>query len=140
MKRILVGVDGSESSKKATRLAVDIALRFGAKVILAHVVPRLTLPPDVYGLTPEDVERQHVAYGEKLLADALAEIAQPEVTLDTAVLLGDPAESLAQAADAESADLIVVGSRGRGAVARIMVGSVSDRLVHIGNRPVLVVH
>jgi nucleotide-binding universal stress UspA family protein len=139
MKRILVGVDGSEPSMKAAQLAAEIAIRFGARVTLAYVVPRLLLPPDAYGLTVADVEQEHRVFGEKLLAHALTRLEESGVQVDTVVLTGPPAEGLAESAQAIDVDLVAVGSRGRGAVARMLLGSVSDRLVHICPKPVLVV-
>lgn len=140
MKRILVGIDGSEISGKAMRMAEEIAVRFGARLTLAHVVPPLLLPPDAYGLTLEEIDRQHETHAGKLLADARAALGEPGVEVDTLVLFGQPAEQLAAAAAAPDVGMVVVGSRGRGAVRRLMVGSVSDRLVHISTKPVLVVH
>jgi nucleotide-binding universal stress UspA family protein len=139
MKRILVGVDGSEASEGAARLAAEIALRFGARLTLAYVVPRLLLPPDAYGLTNEEVEQEHQAFAEKLLSTATTRLGEPGVEVDTLVLVGSPAESLAQTAGAPDVGLVVVGSRGRGAVARMLLGSVTDRLVHVSPKPVLVV-
>jgi nucleotide-binding universal stress UspA family protein len=139
MKRILVGVDGSEASMKAAQLAAEIAIRFGARVTLAYVVPRLLLPPDAYGLTVADVEQEHRVFGEKLLAHALTRLGESGVQVDTVVLTGPPAEGLAESAQAIDVDLVAVGSRGRGAVARMLLGSVTDRLVHICPKPVLVV-
>ena len=140
MKRILVAVDGSEASLKAARMAVDIALRFGARLTLAYVIPRLLLPPDVYGLTLAEVEREQRTHADKLVAEALARLGEPGVQAETSVLSGSPAETLAEAAAAPDVDLVVLGSRGRGAVARVLLGSVSDRLIHISPKPVLVVH
>lgn len=139
MKRILVGVDGSDAAAKAAAMASEIAIRFGARVTLAYVVPRLLLPPDAYGLTTADVESEHRAHAEKLLAHAVAQVAESGVQADTLVLHGPPAESLAEAAHAADIDLVVLGSRGRNAVARMLLGSVTDRLVHISSKPVLVV-
>lgn len=139
MKRILVGIDGSEPAAKAARMAADVAIRFGARLTLAYVVPRLLLPPDAYGLSTADVEEEHRAYAEKLLAHALAELGDSGVQADSMVLSGPPAESLAEVAQAADIDLVVAGSRGRGAVARMLLGSVTDRLVHISPKPVLVV-
>ncbi len=140
MKRILVAVDGSQPSLKAARMAADIAVRFGAKLTLVHVVPKLLLPPDVYGLTIAEVEKEHRAYAEKLLEDAISTLEEPGLDIDTIVLYGAPAEAIAEQAVAPDVSLVVVGSRGHGAVARMFVGSVSDRLVHISPKPVLVVH
>ena len=136
MKRILVAVDGSEPSLKAVRMAAEAAVRFGAKLTLVHVVPRLLLPPDVYGLTIAAVEKEHRAYAEQLLDQALAEAQLAGVEASTTVLFGAPAESIAEEAAAAGVGMVVVGSRGHGAVARVFLGSVSDRLVHISPKPV----
>lgn len=140
MKRILVAVDGSESSLKAARMAVDIARRFGAKLTLVHVVPRLLLPPDVYGLTIAEVEKEHRAYADTLLDKAEAALDTAGLETSRTVLYGSPAEAIAEEAAVADVGLVVVGSRGHGAVARMFLGSVSDRLVHISPKPVLVVH
>jgi nucleotide-binding universal stress UspA family protein len=140
MKRILVAIDGSDPSLKAARMAADIALRFGAQLTLVHVVPKLLLPPDVYGLTLAEVEREHRAYAEKLLQKAIAFLAEPGVDTTSTILYGSPAESIAEEAAAGDVGMVVVGSRGHGAVARMFLGSVSDRIVHISPKPVLVVH
>ncbi len=140
MKRILVAVDGSEPSLKAARMAADIALRFGSELSFVHVVPKLVLPPDVYGLTIAEVEKEHRAYADRLLERAVASLEEPSLDVSTRVIYGSPAEAIAEEGAANDIGLIVVGSRGHGAVARMFLGSVSDRLVHISPKPVLVVH
>ncbi len=140
MQRILVAIDGSEGAAKAVRLAADIAMRFGARLTLLYVVPRLLLPPDVYGVTLADVEREHRAYADRVVSEALAKLDEPGLRADAQVLYGSPAEAIAEAAAAPDVGMVAVGSRGRGAVARVLLGSVSDRLVHISTKPVLVVH
>lgn len=139
MKRILVAIDGSDPSLKAARMAADIALRFGAQLTLVHVVPKLLLPPDVYGLTLAEVEKEHRAYAESLLAKAVAFLAEPGVDTTSTILYGSPAEAIAEQAAMPDVGMVVVGSRGHGAVARMFLGSVSDRIVHISPKPVLVV-
>jgi len=137
MKRVLVGVDGSAASLKAARLGAEVAQRFGARLVLAYVVPRLLLPPDAYGLTAADVEAEHRTHADAVLRAARETLADLPVEVETEVRSGSPAESLAEAG--AQADLVVVGSHGKGAVARVLLGSTCDRLVHISSRPVLVV-
>src|SRR5512135_2994901 len=96
MKRILVAIDGSAPASRAARLAADIGVRFGARLTLAYVIPRLLLPPDVYGLTVE--EREQRAHAEKVLHAVLTELAGSGVEIDMKVLAGPPAETLAEAA------------------------------------------
>jgi nucleotide-binding universal stress UspA family protein len=140
MKRILAAVDGSEPSLKAARMAAEMATTFGSTLTLVHVVPKLLLPPDVYGLTIAAVEREHRAYAEKVLDKALATVESPGLDISRTILFGSPAEALAEEAAAEDVGMVAIGSRGHGAVARVFLGSVSDRLVHICSKPVLVVH
>lgn len=140
IKRVLAAVDGSDPSLKAVRMAADMARCFGARLTLVHVVPRLLLPPDVYGLTIATVEKEHRAYAEGVLDGALKAVEGQGLEASTCVLFGPPAECIAEEAEAPDVGLVVVGSRGHGAVARMFLGSVSDRLVHISSKPVLVVH
>jgi nucleotide-binding universal stress UspA family protein len=140
IERVLVAVDGSDPSLKAVRMAAEVARRFGARLSMLHVVPRLLLPPDVYGLAIATVEREHRAYAERVLEDARKALDVSGLELTTTVLFGSPAECIAEQATAPDVGMVVVGSRGHGAVARVFLGSVSDRLIHICSKPVLVVH
>ena len=139
MKHVLVGIDGSAASHKAARMAAEIAGKFGARLTLAYVVPRLLMPPDAYGLTVAEVEAEHRAHADEVLAAAAAALG-PSAAPARLVLFGSPADALVEAAQSEQADLVVVGSRGHGAVSRVLLGSTSGRVVHVSTGPVLVVH
>jgi nucleotide-binding universal stress UspA family protein len=140
MKRVLVAVDGSEASLAAARMGAEVAQKYGAKVTLVHVVPKLMLPPDVYGLTIAEVEKEHRAYADALLEKTARALAPAGVEITCTVRYGAPAEAIAEEAAATEVGMVVIGSRGLGAVARVFLGSVSDRLVHISPKPVLIVH
>lgn len=137
MKKILVAVDGSEPSMKGARMAADLAQATGSTMILAYVVVPVALPADFYGMASVQIEDQLRKDGENFLEQATKTFAG--VNLERKLLSGPAAEALADAAEAMGADLVVVGSRGRGAMARVLLGSVADRLVHICKKPVLVV-
>ena len=135
MKKILVAIDGSEASMHAARTAVTLARGLNAQRTLAHIVPPTFVPPEVpFGVQPWTEEA--VAAGERLLEAAAKETG---MTCERMNLTGSAAERLADVADTGNFDLVVVGSKGRGAVSRMLIGSVTDRLVHICKRPVLVV-
>jgi len=136
-KRIVVGIDGSESSKAALRWAIRQAKLTGA-VVDAVLAWRY---PSTYGLAPMsgsmvDLEGD----ARKALIESLNEVSalEPDATVRPEVIEGHPAEVLVRAA--KDADLLVVGSRGHGAFASAVAGSVSVNCVLHSRCPVLVVH
>ncbi len=137
MKKILVAVDGSAPSLHAAKMALELALATGATLTVATSVTPVALPGEVPFTVVNDVVKADVARGNQVLVDVLRQLGEPSVR--TMQLEGSPAERIAEVAEAEGFDLVVVGSRGRNAVARLIVGSVADRLVHICKKPVLVV-
>jgi nucleotide-binding universal stress UspA family protein len=136
MKKILVAIDGSAPAMHACRTAVHLAEASHGEVTLAYVVPQVLIPAEVPFAAGELAE-EAVKAGEILLEQAAKELGQPGMR--RVCLTGSPAERLTELADAENFDLVVVGSKGRGAVSRMLVGSTTDRLVHICKKPVLVV-
>ena len=140
MKKILVAMDGSDHAFKAMRVAADLARSLNAKLTLAYVcyIP-LAYPADFAGTGVDAFEEEERRWASKTLKEAERRASEAAVSVDTTVLSGSPAEALADHAASQEYDLVVVGSRGRGAVARVLLGSVADRLVHICKRPVLVV-
>ncbi len=142
MKRIVVGIDGSEQSWTALDHAVELARATGATLQLAHVMPEsLALPmaePSVSDVTT-DWQRAQEEYGKGLLRVAVARAKGEALELDCVLKSGPAAESLAAMAERPEVTMVVVGHRGRNLAARLLVGSVADRLVQISPKPVLVV-
>jgi nucleotide-binding universal stress UspA family protein len=138
--RILVGVDGSEGSLRALRWAVEEAAIRDAVVVAAAVwqSPYDYLLGDAGYHVPVD-EGDLVRATRETLAKAIATVAaeHPEARIEPLVVEGDPAETLCEQAD--DADLLVVGSRGHGAFAELLLGSVSSKCAHHCHRPVLIV-
>lgn len=139
MKRILVGLDGSESSLRAMALASEVARRFEAKLTLVTVVPPLLLPNDAYAVGVSDIEQEHRRHAERIIHGSAAKLSDGGKGADQAIVFGAPAESLAELALSDDVEMVVVGSHGRSMVARMLLGSVSHRLLHICEKPVLVV-
>jgi len=122
-----------------SKMAAEIAGRFEAKLLLFYVVPPVALPPEGGAAEASIIEGNQRA-GEEVLANAQKALQRPGLVVDTAMGFGPAAETIADKAAAENADLVVVGSRGLGAVARVFLGSVADRLSHVCHRPLLIVH
>ncbi len=138
MRRIIAAIDGSDESQRALRTAVQFARAFGARLTIINVLPMYDENVEVVG-SFEEFDQAHEAYARKMVDEAAGTVDLPPEKLNTQVLRGTPAEAVALAAEASDVDLVVVGSRGRNAVARVLLGSVSDRLVHVCQKPVLVV-
>jgi nucleotide-binding universal stress UspA family protein len=134
--RIVVGADGSEGSKHALRWAARQAGLTGAalEVITAWDYPATfgwaPIPPEDYDLP---------GYAQKSLAAAIDEVfgSEAPASLRTRVVQGHAAEILVEAS--EGAELLVVGSRGYGGFADLLLGSVSTYCVHHAHGPVTVV-
>jgi nucleotide-binding universal stress UspA family protein len=137
---IVVGVDSSPDARVALWLAVQLSRRLGARPVVAHVVqPPVTTPglgPTARQLTGFPVDAL-LDGGEALVDRILEEEGLREI--ERRVVLGFPADRLADIADDEAAQMIVVGSRGRGAFKAAFLGSVSTDLIGVARCPVLVV-
>lgn len=140
MKTFVVGVDGSEPAQRAVRWAAELAEKFGGAVKLVYVIPRMSLPPELYGEALLEVDTIHRAEAERILASAEKEITRAGLSASHEVLMGgSEAALIAEVASAPDVELVVVGSTGKGAIKSLMVGSVSTRLLQICTKPVLVV-
>jgi nucleotide-binding universal stress UspA family protein len=135
---IICGIDGSDESRAALRVAAELARELGLRLVTAHVST-----PDVYASgmeleTPLIVPAPGPSrMGEELL-ERIAELeAVPQA--ERRALYGLPAERLADLADEEAGRMIVVGSRGRGAFKSAFLGSVSSDVIGLARCPVLVV-
>ena len=137
MGTIVVGTDGSKASNAAVAEAIDLARRLDAKLIVAAVRPPV---PDYLG-EPLYQERlsEDLARARRALDEARRLVEQAGVEAEYELLEGDPAKEVAKLAEKRDADLVVVGTRGIGAVAGSLLGSVSAGVVRRSHRPVVVV-
>jgi nucleotide-binding universal stress UspA family protein len=132
---VVVGVDGSDASKDALAWAGRYARLTGSTL---HAVTAWQIPAELAFVAVPELDPEGDA--RRLLKEAIGEVlegGQP-VTLRTSVVQGPPALVLEQRAGA--ADLLVVGSRGHGALTGMLLGSVSEHCVHHAGCPVVVVH
>ena len=142
---IVVGTDGSDSAQGAVATAVSLARLSGAKlsVVTAYRSVRAMALMAAGGSAAIDLreaEEQQAAEAEELLVHALMRIDAGGVRVGTQARPGDAAEVLISVAEDVAADLIVVGNRGMGGVARFLLGSVPNRVAHHAPCGVLIAH
>lgn len=126
IRRLLLATDLSRSSERAADEAIRLAVESGAQLLVLSVVDpgRLRLPEGIF-LRRVDQERTRIEADVQRLVGR-ARIAGVRATF--LVWEGDPAEAILAAAEAEDADVIVLGSHGRGRLGRLVLGSVSARI------------
>ena len=133
LKKILVPIDFSESSRKALRYAIPFARQFGAEVTLLHVVQPY---PPVPEMAPVDVD---------MIQDAEQELKafQPELekAVDSHLLVrvGTPHLAIIEAAKNLEIDLIILSTHGRTGLAHVLLGSTAEKVVRHATCPILVV-
>lgn len=140
IKRILVPIDFSANSSRALDYAYALALKFEAALHLVHVceVPGTMTPAlEAYAVAYADWSQRLGEEAEKQLIAMTRTLR--DVTVTTEVLFGPPAAAIVEAADTNDADLIVMGTHGHGAVMRLLMGNVAERVVRTAPCPVLTV-
>ncbi|MGH7898365.1 MAG: universal stress protein [Candidatus Binatia bacterium] len=140
VRRILVPTDFSPEAEAAVKYAADLAKSLRSQIVLFHAIEPLMLPSDLY-LTPaiaditdqvEQATRAHVAHAVKQLGGRGVG-ARGMVTVDRA------ATAIVEAAAESRAELIVMGTHGRGGVTHLLLGSVAEKVVRTATCPVLTV-
>jgi nucleotide-binding universal stress UspA family protein len=151
--RILVPVDGSDHSMKALDCAVQIAKKFSGKITLLHVysasVEPVFLPeptalgaPSVPLLTSAEASKVVEAAkraGKRILDDGEERVKAGKVVSEKILVEGHPVEEIVREAREHGFDLIVIGARGVSHFREILLGSVTDGVIHHVECPVLVV-
>ena len=137
VRKLLLATDLSEASTAATEEAFELAGRLGASLLVVSVIDpgSLRLPGGRYHARMDQVRERREA-----MAQALVERGRDAgIAVSFLVWDGDPGDMIVSAAEAEHADMVIVGSHGRGAVGRLFIGSVSEHVVRHAPCPVLVV-
>jgi nucleotide-binding universal stress UspA family protein len=138
MRKFLIATDGSPAAREAVAFGLELAAEQSAEAVVIHVVPALDIVPTsgfgMMGALPHPLS----AYDRVALEEASTLAAEQGISARTELLTGNPVDEIVAYADSIDADLIVVGSRGHGAVASALLGSVSQGVLHEARRPVLV--
>jgi nucleotide-binding universal stress UspA family protein len=140
---ILLAVDGSDEAKQAAQAATELSRETGSDVHLVYVLPT---PAQLIGhhLYSDEIRESLIGGAERDAETFLKEQAEKVGSdggkvAETHLRSGDPDKEILRAAEALGVGLIVIGSRGLGAVSRALMGSVSDSVVRHAHCPVLVV-
>jgi nucleotide-binding universal stress UspA family protein len=137
IETILLATDLSRATSRATDEAIELAVRLAVRLLVVNVLDaRRGLPIGGRGRVRPVEEREARALAARELVHR-ARAAGAEATF--LVWEGDAGDGILAAADAEHADIIVMGTRGRGGVERSILGSVSDHVIRHAHCPVLVV-
>jgi nucleotide-binding universal stress UspA family protein len=131
VRRALVAVDGSEGSRAALRFLSLFDLVSEARVSLLHVLQGPAHTGGERGKPRSDVE--------KMLTDAAAVLGAGRYPIERLVVDGDPGRQIVSIASSRNVDLVVVGARGLRTLGRLLLGSVSETVLHHAGRPVVIV-
>jgi nucleotide-binding universal stress UspA family protein len=135
--KILLATDGSSHAQEALRYACDLALRDGAQVIVVHAfAPVPSYMGEPWG---EQAIGRHVGEGHRIAELAAQQLREAGVDFRVEVLEGPPADAILRVADVRGCDLIVIGSRGHGPLASLLLGSVSHHVAAHARVPVMIV-
>lgn len=158
MKHILVATDFSDTAAAALAQGVALASATGAKLTLLHVIYAEKINETLLGLdameyltrvmsTPTEqapysptlgMDRLREAAEEKL-QESVAGVNGPRLAIETAIAEGRPSEEVLAFAEKEKVDLIILGTHGRGAIGKALLGSVADHVIRQAECPVMVV-
>lgn len=141
VRRIVVGVDGSECARHALEWAIGLARALHAEVVAVFALQLSKYDYFAYGLAVplmyDDEWRRELKHAFE--QDWCAPLKQSGLKFETVLEDGRPASVISSVADRLNADLIVVGKRGRSGVAEVLMGSVSHEVSHQSRRPVTIV-
>jgi nucleotide-binding universal stress UspA family protein len=152
-EKILVPLDGSEHSLRALEIAIQIAKKFDGKITLIHVYsitirpvimpePTTLTPPMIPVMTPAEVSKAVEATrkaGASILADGEQKVKAEEVQVETTLREGHTVQEIVKTAKEGKFDLIVIGGRGISKIRELLLGSVTDGVIHHAPCPVLVI-
>ncbi len=134
---IVCGIDDSTGARKAARVADDLAQALGARLVLVHGTP--VAPSVMYGVPfDNDAFQREVMENARRLLEDVAGTCGSEAVSQRAEF-GSATDVLTRVIENEHADLLVVGTRGRGAMRSVLLGSVAHEMLAVSPCPVVVV-
>ena len=139
IKRIVVGVDGSDQAAAALKWAIRMAKGMGSQITAVYGIHIPTYFPEPYAIPVQFDESWRAEMKTEFEGKWCKPLSVSAIRYRTVMEDGRPASVIAAVAERENADIIVVGRRGRGGIAELLLGSVSHELVLHSTRPVLLI-
>lgn len=140
MDKILIPIDGSENSNKALLKAQKYADCLGADIVILNVVNTVSAKP--YNMEQDYTVQKNnslLVNGRKLLRDAANKFGNFSGKVKTIQKTGEPADTIIQEIEDGAYGLVIMGSRGLGGFSRVMLGSVSDKILNSVSTSVLII-
>ncbi len=137
IEKILLGTDGSASSRKALKFAVEMTLKYNTHLYVLHVVSSMEIPDDVLEyVSAEEIEDPPASVYLEKIGQRVIRQSENECrttgceNIHTVVLRGDPADMIIEFAKEKHIDVIILGSRGFRGIKGKLLGSVSRKVSH----------
>lgn len=141
LKKILIAVDDSPFAHRAAKFGIELAQEVQAEIAFVHVYDATATPAGAWGLPADRVSAMSELEGKRLLQNFVEGVSDPaggHSQVREFLESGTPASSIVAVAKKWRADLIVIGSHGRGKVKGILMGSVSQDVLRNAPCPILV--
>ncbi len=142
MRRILVALDGSDHSRRALDEVLKLFVTNSLHIHLLSVCEPIHVNEVLFKDTLSEMrqlEDEHMAAGRKIVEQAAARLKEADISHDSHVEIGHPAQMITESAKKYHCEMIVMGTRGMGAIRSLAVGSVATKVVHLADVPVLLV-
>lgn len=138
MKKILVATDGSDASQKAVDRAVELAKDNNAEIIVVNVAEDFC-PIGLVEVDCDTIRELVLKESKGIMAKAAAKFRDAGINVKEVIEFGSPAETIIEVADREKVDEIILASRGKHGVKKLLMGSVASRVLEWAKCPVIVV-
>lgn len=139
LEKILVPTDFSSHSDQALQWGASLTERYGARMLLLHVIPQAVEEVSMHGSEGEQRIMDLEAKAEEQLHEIALEDLGERLPVDVKVAIGKPAESILRVAREEGVDLIVMGTHGYGELHQLLLGSTAETVFHNAPCPVFMV-
>jgi len=142
LNRILVPTDFSESARHALTYGVSFAREYEAELVLLHVVETIAVgyASDLFPVPMAEVFEEISSYAKTELAKLATEARERTPTVRELLVQGKPSAEIVRVAREETADMIVLGTHGKGMLDKALFGSTTERVVRSAPCPVLTCH